>query len=771
MTHLAPRRSGPRYGPLLPLFCLLWLLPAGCAEGPLPTPQGARPGELHLRLGWSGVALDSLHLRLQRRGDALVTEQTASAPRTRDELLALDLLLLPGTWTLQATALRADEPVAEANASFSVAAGQQLGLALALTPAAADEQAYVSVDGRICPAPALQSLSWLVVPGVDDRPARLEVSASVHPSTRPAQVVAHISWGQEQVALELDDPPDDGWTWTGELALAEPDEAHTVTVDLVGALDCVADDPPEPQPAAFVPGYSATCVVYDDGSPRCWGSNKYGEQELPPDLRVQQLSAGNGHICALRLDDAEAVCWGRNNGGQAEPPAGAFEQISAGADTCGLRPDGSLACWGNCANSFCRPPAGPFVEVQVAGGHACALRADGTVDCWGADQWGRNADPPGEFVQLSTGWYHSCALRDGGSVYCWGHNDAGECDVPEGALFSAVQAGTSFTCGLLLDGSVRCWGDQSLWDVRPMPGPAERFTDLLVAGSHACAERADGTTHCWGYDRYGETIPAGRAPFGWVTTSSGHVFAQRVDDTPEVWHVLNWSQVLPPAQALRAASVDCYYGLCCGLSQADGGAVCWAAREDVVVPNTPGGSFEQVRVTRNLACGLRADGSVQCWGDMNLGPAQPPEGLRLESLDLESFFGCGVQPGGEPICWGYPDERLDAPAGEVFAAVGVAAHDACGLRLDGTITCWGAVGGAMHEAPAGAWEQLSVGNRHACARSADQQVACWGQDALGSVQQVAAEGITHIVAGYGDTCGVRVDGAVQCWGNAAAVVY
>ena len=55
----------------------------------------------------------------------------------------------------------------------------------------------------------------------------------------------------------------------------------------------------------------------------------------------QQISAGGGHTCAVKTDSS-IVCWGRNDHGQATPPAGDFQQVSAGRAIAYKTPTPSL---------------------------------------------------------------------------------------------------------------------------------------------------------------------------------------------------------------------------------------------------------------------------------------------------------------------------------------------------------------------------------------------------------------------------------------------
>jgi alpha-tubulin suppressor-like RCC1 family protein len=168
-------------------------------------------------------------------------------------------------------------------------------------------------------------------------------------------------------------------------------------------------------------------LVHDGGSELCgWGNNDSGILPGPRGVvdrpvcssklsGVQQLSAGDGHVCAHRGGDSFS-CWGSNSGGQ----------LGIGDDS--------------------------VLEAELPGASRML---------------------PGPIAALASGAYHVCALIQNGTVLCWGSNEHGECGLPSSAprfAPAAVQgfagrvvalgsgAGAQHTCAALEDGSVACWG-------------------------------------------------------------------------------------------------------------------------------------------------------------------------------------------------------------------------------------------------------------------------------------------------------------------------
>ena len=120
----------------------------------------------------------------------------------------------------------------------------------------------------------------------------------------------------------------------------------------------------------------------------------------------------------------------------AEPAPGRFSQVSAGnGHTCALRGDGSIVCWGEATWGATETPPGLITQITSSQYHSCALRTDAEVVCWGRRQpereeyddqdgsgdqmfaeYGQADAPPGSFSQVSAGGSHSCALDLDGEI-------------------------------------------------------------------------------------------------------------------------------------------------------------------------------------------------------------------------------------------------------------------------------------------------------------------------------------------------------------------
>ena len=213
-------------------------------------------------------------------------------------------------------------------------------------------------------------------------------------------------------------------------------------------------------------GPTHLCGILDDGSVACWGTDKYGQTQVP-EGGFSAVSNGYHHSCGIRVDGTVA-CWGRNDDKQSDPPEGLFVAVAAGPGySCGLRTDGTIECWGEVlwlpwTPEATYPPHGDFVDVDTGGRrYTCGLGTDGAVRCWGAIHGEGLVPPSGRFTaiatgQAPTGWPSSsadyptsCGIRaEDRTLDCWGSCFAGS---PPGQ-FTSVSAGLDVFCGIRVDG-------------------------------------------------------------------------------------------------------------------------------------------------------------------------------------------------------------------------------------------------------------------------------------------------------------------------------
>ncbi|MEO5971586.1 MAG: hypothetical protein ABIQ95_16800, partial [Bdellovibrionia bacterium] len=229
--------------------------------------------------------------------------------------------------------------------------------------------------------------------------------------------------------------------------------------------------------------------------------------------KIQQVSAGNAHACALTDDGV--YCWGKNSEGrlgngtyldQNSPSrvqsldSKKILQISAGYfHTCASTED-SVYCWGKYSEGQLKQslptlvtlPSRKIIQISAGVEHTCALTDDG-VYCWGYNAFGQifgnGTQAFGyspairvtrldsiKILQISSGGHYSCALAAQG-VYCWGYNGAGQ----------------------LGNGGKK---DQT-FPVQVKGLNSKEILQLSSGNSHTCAIASDGL-YCWGYNADGQ---------------------------------------------------------------------------------------------------------------------------------------------------------------------------------------------------------------------------------------------------------------------------
>jgi hypothetical protein len=331
----------------------------------------------------------------------------------------------------------------------------------------------------------------------------------------------------------------------------------------------------------------------------------------------------------------------------------------------------------------------------------------------------------GPAAQLSEGAAFGCAVRDDATVACWGRNDSGQASPPPDATFQQVASGVTHACGLLLDGNLQCWGTIAAGESSP-----PTFVD------------ADGSS---------------------ATT----------DD------------LVPIRYAQVIAGLD--YG--CGIAIADDPTIAPALNDAV-------------------------DQTAVCWGlrvartrlpqSNNEGQATPPAGVKFKQLTGRYTITCGIRVADDNIeCWG---SNESAPVGE-YVQVSTGFEFSCAIDVVGDVTCWGSEEyRKVLEAPAagsGPYTQVSAGSNHACALKSDGSVVCWGSNCDVTVTGPDACSVTgnagviyptpaadprpdtrlpfldgrtvppagpftQISAGANNTCAIRPDGQIACWGDNAS---
>ena len=514
------------------------------------------------------------------------------------------------------------------------------------------------------------------------------------------------------------------------------------------------------------------------------------------------IAAGQNHTCWLQSDGTIA-CRGEERFGRTDAPAGKFMQIS-GAQThnCGLRTDRTIACWGARAMSITDPkvnygqvdpPTGTFTEIDAGQFHNCAVRTDQTIACWGAEDevnYGQATAPAGKFTTVEAGWFHTCGIRADQTAVCWGAEDLPILEgasgtptkAPEGA-FEALAAGELHTCGLHTDKTIACWGDD---EYGQLAAPKGKFSDLAAGLHFTCGLRIDSTVACWGNNQDGQT-EALAGEFELIEAGHYHACGLRSDEPLiECWG--SRAELTGPGQhsLSKFSKIQSSTFASCGILASSSEIVCWgrpATRIDGKVQSdltegVPRGSFRDLQIEGNAACGLRSNGRIACWGDyLN----ESPTGT-YRSFDLgphwHQFAVCGIRSDHTLRChtdnlgpgfWFIKGPH--APAG-LYTDVVVTAFFSCALRSDKTVTCWrfsadSASGYVELEAPSGSYSSIGGTSGQVCAISEEHRPTCWiYEDSKLTYFDLSIDDTVSAVpyVKLGSLrCALMTDKSAQCW--------
>ena len=352
---------------------------------------------------------------------------------------------------------------------------------------------------------------WFAVELVAERMHRIEVSGTAGNGLADPVVALYDDSGTAVSGVTDNDADDDG---TASVDF-EPDATATYFVEVSGVATATGGymlDVTDVTPKQIIDlrsGSGFSCVLWDDGTPDCWGDNDDGQNDVPSNVRFASIGLGN-------------------------------------ATGCGITDEGSIDCWGSPIASLTTPPTGTdFAAVDLGYYHGCALNSDGTLECWGRDDHGSTVPPVDAddnevlFSSIAVNWYYNCGITDGGSeLVCWGRADLYDVTIPPTGSFDSVTLGETHACALKSDGTVECWGNSA--NHRNIPptdagSVAVEFSTISAGRNYTCGIRQDDSRiQCWGNvseiaDR------AVQGEFGRIATGTAHVCAQRLDGDMFCW--------------------------------------------------------------------------------------------------------------------------------------------------------------------------------------------------------------------------------------------
>lgn len=337
------------------------------------------------------------------------------------------------------------------------------------------------------------------------------------------------------------------------------------------------------------------CILFKDGSVKCFGSNFSGElglgrkdpyvgsalqetiEKLPAlllgSLRPEKLILGFSHTCVL-FQGGVLKCFGTNTSGE----LGIGKKISGlGAEASHMGDALETALLGS----------SKVIDGCAGRGYTCLLTENREVKCVGSailngtgsaigtkpEELGENLKTvslgtSAKVEKLTCGEFSVCVLLDSGEVKCWGKNVSGvlglgiaegnslggkpnemgdalpAVSLEPGLPAKAIECGSSHCCAILSNCAVKCWGKNSsgqlgLGDSKDRGALATDmgsnlpYVDLgdgycaetLSLGSvSSCAKLKSGELKCWGGNQSGQLgIGVGPGTVGVFPTHMGEM--------------------------------------------------------------------------------------------------------------------------------------------------------------------------------------------------------------------------------------------------------
>ena len=297
-------------------------------------------------------------------------------------------------------------------------------------------------------------------------------------------------------------------------------------------------------------GARHSCATNRDHLATCWGSNLYGQGDLPRPIagkkrtycrigdyidqensRVRGMCEDKGLVEYKLEDPVEKVeCFVPNATGER---LGVFSGMTRWNTTTDFREKPVFRFDGRFMCSVLRMSAGGHHTCIIYGDEDCANCNTGYMECFGWNDYNQssvpqcfdaskptrekviddndiiqceNRRPPLVWKHVSAGLFHSCAISTWGELICWGDNRSGqlanmvvgEYSYPTQVKFQGVCAGAYHSCAIIESfpntGQVDCWGNNEYGQAKDWADLLEeelveedgKFISISCGASHTC---------------------------------------------------------------------------------------------------------------------------------------------------------------------------------------------------------------------------------------------------------------------------------------------
>ena len=174
-------------------------------------------------------------------------------------------------------------------------------------------------------------------------------------------------------------------------------------------------------------------------------------------------------------------------------------------------------------------------------------------------------------------------------------------------------------------------------------------------------------------------------------------------------------------------------------------------------------------------------------------PTDVPTRGEFQQVSVGGGHTCSVKTGGSVVCWGRNDHGQATPPTGDFRQVSAGGKHTCGLKVDGSVVCWGsnhAFSGELRgqkitgdylgqsTPPSGTFLSIGSGSYQTCGVKTDGYVICWGatstltdpstgrsQASHNAPKQPDLGEFSQISLGGSSACGLRTGGILDCWGE------